>query len=183
MPRRRPGFINWRSSKAREIIIEDLEPGGILWGRDSLQEVDCWRFYRNLPEFENVLFEQFKDRLKEHRKQANKLKELSHRDLRAFLHDMALHPPTGYDNRGRLMFNAHPAKELLQADVKEGRHTMMPPSQLRLTRPEYLYFDKRVFKERIYQEVRRNKFIHYLELKRRSKRSATTRTYMAFDQR
>jgi len=40
----------------------------------------------------------------------------------------------------------------------------MTPSELKSTRQEYKEFALDIFKQRIYQEVRRKKFFHYLEL-------------------
>jgi hypothetical protein len=53
-----------------------------------------------------------------------------------------------------------------KVDAKEGKRNRMTPSQLQNSRVEYHPFNARKFKHRIYQEVRRMKFINYLEQKR-----------------
>jgi hypothetical protein len=59
-----------------------------------------------------------------------------------------------------------PAKRLLPADVREGKHLTVMPSQLQQSQAAYAPFDPRNFKHRIYQEVRREKFFNYLPKKR-----------------
>ncbi len=44
-----------------------------------------------------------------------------------------------------------------------------PPMELWSTRPEHKPFDLTTFRQRIYQEIRRTKFIHWCELKREQK--------------
>jgi hypothetical protein len=43
---------------------------------------------------------------------------------------------------------------------------MMTPSDFQVTRPECMLFKPNKFKEHIYQEVKRKKFLYYLKLKR-----------------
>jgi hypothetical protein len=45
----------------------------------------------------------------------------------------------------------------------------MSPSQLQASRPEYASFKRNKFKDRVHQEVRRQKFTNYLELQREKK--------------
>ena len=62
--------FKWINSAAKQILLEDLQPPhGILFGRDDVSAEFLWRFYENKPGFENVLFPQFRDRLKAHRSQ------------------------------------------------------------------------------------------------------------------
>ena len=65
----KPGWINWRSCKAKGIILRDLEPGGALDGLDHVSAEDLFGYYKALPEFKDVVFAQFKARLKDHRTQ------------------------------------------------------------------------------------------------------------------
>jgi hypothetical protein len=68
--------------------------------------------------------------------------------------------------RGETVFDLSAAKLLLRADVEDGKHLTMKPLQLQMTRDEYKPYSAKVFKHRIYQEVRRKKFINYLEERR-----------------
>ena len=48
----------------------------------------------------------------------------------------------------------------LRKDVADKKHKTMKPSQLQKSCPEYHMFDSVKFKEHIYQEVHRQKFIN-----------------------
>ena len=60
-----------------------------------------------------------------------------------------------------------PAKRWLREDVKNKVHETMKPSEFRNTRAEYLPFKLHKFKEHVYQEIKRQKFIFYLQQKRK----------------
>jgi hypothetical protein len=167
MPRRKnPDWIDWRTSAARQILMEDLEPEGILFGKDHVLAEKAWEFYSTLPEFSRVVFTQFKVRIKDHRTQANKQSRASQRDVRALAHDRALYPRQGHNEHGERVFDLSAARKLLREDVHNNLHTTMVPSVFQQTRQEYSAFKPHIFKHRIYQEVRRQKYLHYLELKR-----------------
>lgn len=61
------------------------------------------------------------------------------------------------------------AKKLLRDDVARGLHKGITPRLFQSSRKEYHPFKARKFKERIYQEVRYQKFVAYLEDKRKKK--------------
>jgi hypothetical protein len=181
MPRsKKPGWVNWIKQTARGMILEDLEPGGILYGRDDVTAERAFTYYKTLPEFENIVFSQFEARLKGHRKQVSSNDALASRNAHALEHDRGLYLRPTHNERGEPVFDMHPAKELLRGDIRNGVHQTMSPSELQRTRPEYMVFDKTKFKHRIYQEVRRNKFLHHLDLKRKKERPAPPRSGVAF---
>jgi hypothetical protein len=122
-----PLWINWIKTKARQILLEDLEPGGLLDGFGHLSEADVWHFYKERPEFKNVVFSQFEARLKDHRKQGNILREMATRDAKAVAHDRALYPRRPVNTRGEVKLDTHPAKNLLQEDVENKLHEAMDP--------------------------------------------------------
>ena len=162
------GWVKWRSCVSREILMADLEPGGILDGSNHLEAEEVWEFYKTVPVFmsEEIVFSQFKARLKDHRTQAKHSKEMAERDEKAVAHDRTIHPRQLIDSNGKVMFDLHPAKLQLREDVKNGLHNQMTPSQLQNSRMEVFgVFEPEKFRHRIYQEVRRTKWIHYLELK------------------
>jgi hypothetical protein len=82
-----------------------------------------------------------------------------------------LHPRRMTDDRGQLVFDFHPAKLLLRDDVANNRHVGLKPSQLWSKRDEYQEFDKHIFKECIYQEIKHTKFINWMEMKREEGKS------------
>ena len=159
--------INWRNSEQREIVLSDLITGIIPVEENLLSAEDAWDLcYGNMVEFNKVPFKQFKARLKDHRKQVRMGLDRSKREEEALVHDRLIHPRRLKNSRGELVFDLHPAKELLRDDIKEGKHLIMKPGRLQKTQTEYKQFNSTKFKEGIYQEVCRKKFIHYLNKKR-----------------
>jgi ribosomal protein S21 len=168
--------VQWRKCPGREILLEDLEPDGILEDHRHRPAKDLWRFYKTLPEFAGVPFSQFKHQLEIYLARSGADKEMAERDERALRHDRAIHPRRSRNRRGELVFDMHIAKDLLRRDIENGRHLEMKPSDLRRTQEAYMQFTKTVFRHRIYQEVRRRKFFHYLDLKRAKQRPAPPRS-------
>jgi hypothetical protein len=166
------GWIDWRNSRAREMIIEDLAKGLIPLTDDECTPKEAWDgWFSHLVEFiqEKVVYSQFEQRFKDHRKQISSKKLRSMHEMEAFRHHRSLHPQQTHDNKGRPIFDVHPAKPLLQEDVRMKRHLGMSPMALKATRQEYQDFDLDIFRQHIYQEVRRQKFIYFLNVKRAEK--------------
>lgn len=170
MPRgaKNPLFIKWATSKVRQIILDDLLEGILPLTEAECSTEQAWATYSQDPEFTGVVFDQFKDRLKGHRAQITTKRRQTARELQAWEHDK-LCPRKTHNERGEPAFDLHPAKALLQEDVRMKLNTQMVPSQLQATRPEYRAFKKHVFKQRVYQEVRRQKFVFYLNIARAEK--------------
>jgi hypothetical protein len=93
-------WVNWVKCAGHEILLEDLQPGGILFEKDNVSAEEVFQFYTTLPEFLGVVIGQFKARLKDHRKQANEKTRASHKDTLAFAHDRALYPRQKRNERG-----------------------------------------------------------------------------------
>ena len=167
MPRiRRVGWIDWTKSDAKQVIMNDLQNGILSIDAAEVSAEAAWDVYTDTAEFSDVLFEQFKERLRDHRRKVRGDMLRATSETEALAHDRGLFPRQTENNRGEIVFDLSPAKELLRADVAEGKHNRMTPSQLQHSRVEYHPFDSKKFKHRIYQEVRRVKFLNYLNQKR-----------------
>jgi hypothetical protein len=148
---------------ARYVIIVCL----LLADADELSAEEAWEImYSNMAEFVNVVFSQVKERLRDHRKQVGEQTARSAPELEALAHDRLLFPRQMENCRGEPVFDLSTAKLFLRADVGDGKHLTMKPLQLQMTRDEYKPYTHTVFKHRIYQEVRRVKFINYLQERR-----------------
>jgi hypothetical protein len=153
-------WIDWKKARAREIILDDLMEGRLPLDEAEMWTEKAWAVYQKTEEFKGgkpVVFDQFKERLKDHRKQVAKLIRNSERDL---LHDRELHPRETHNKRGEPIFDLSPAKPLLRADVAANRHVGIGPREFQKTRPEYMEFRPEIFNHRIIQEVRRVKFVN-----------------------
>ena len=64
----------------------------------------------------------------------------------------------------------YPARDCLRKDVAAKRHQEMTPYELWESRPTvYKDFDQTYFRNRIYQTVRREKYVNYLQQQREEK--------------
>lgn len=166
-------YIDWRSKeafKAKNKIIEDLVQGILPLEESEMSAEDAWiLLYENEEGFEDVVFRQFKERLKAHRKQVKGTLGRSKFEEECLRHDRMLFPREEVDDDGVPFFDLHPAKQLLEEDVAINKHKQMSPKELRQTREEYMVFSNDYFRARIYQAVRREKFLNYLNYAREIK--------------
>jgi hypothetical protein len=173
-----PNWVKWRKHPAREIILEDLNYGG--WLHDELKEdgdlnlAMVFTIYNHKhPEvFNEIDFSQFKARMEDYMTTNKERRERSNMQHQWMMNDRKLHPRQSRNDRGELVFDLHPAKQLLREDVKAGAHVGMAPKQFQETRAEYREFDRDIFRQRIYQEERYQKYLNWLEEKRTTKRRA-----------
>lgn len=173
MPRRpsNPNWIDWRKSQAREILLEDLESGVLPLEADYVTAQVAWEtMYVNLPEFLNVVFSQFEARLKDHRKQVSRRRQATETQLHAFRHDRRLYPRQTHNQNGERVFSLSAAKPLLKEDVVDEKHLQMTVEALRNSRPEYREWSLAIFRRRLHQEIRTQKWFYYLEWKRAKKK-------------
>ena len=173
---RRPDWINWRKSEAREVILNDLMELRLPIEEDVMSAEEAWEeMYFPLPEFQNVVFSQFKARLKDHRKQVGRRMGANTFFLDAFRHDQQLMergiiPGAGeHDRHGNLIFDRSAAKPLLKGDVIEEKHKEMTPEELHGSRDEYQIWPIETFRRRLRQEICTQKWLYYLEWKRAKK--------------
>ena len=72
---------------------------------------------------------------------------------------------------GELGFDMTPARDLMREDVKQKRHVGLTPSQFQRTRPEdYGVFKAEKFKFFVYQIIKREKYVNWLQQKRAKRR-------------
>ena len=170
-----PGFIDWRNCRTKEIILEDLLSGLIPAEPDLANS--AWRhYYSKLEEVkkEKVIKKQFVKRFTDHCAQVTTKKEKSQKDFKAFLKYRDKNKQVFHKENGKPLFYLHPAYELLKQDIMEGKHEIMTAGVLRSTRTAYQDFDNKEFAQRVYQEVRRRKFIAFVNEKRRLKALAAS---------
>ena len=158
-------LINWRSSAAKQILMDHLEQGILPLYEEHCSVAAAWNFYKALPEFKNVHFEQFQRQLKAHRKQVICRKERVGHQEAALIQFRDKNPRKTHNHRGEPVFDMMPGKKLLRQDIKDGRHLRMKLNDLRESREEFQVLTPLKLKERVSREIRRQKYIHFLELK------------------
>ncbi len=163
---------SWVDHAAREILMEDLEPGGWLYDLDEEARVVFDTYKARLEEFQDIPFGQFKVRYKEATKKAVKRQARSAEEEAWLDRDRLLHPRKSHNHRGEPVFDMDiPAKEQLREDVKNKLHKRMTPSELWEYRDVYAKYKLDKFRPRIYQEIRRGKMLKWLDKQRRLKRT------------
>ena len=165
-------FIDWKNSKAKEIILYDLMNDVLPLDADEVSPREAWDLvYKHLVAFASppVPYRQFVARLRDHRNQVIKMKERSLGELEILRSERLLFPRATHNSRGEPVFDLSPAKALLKDDVEKKRHKGMTPSEFQKTRPEYAPFSAKKFRHRIYQAERREKFVNCMEMKRKEK--------------
>lgn len=159
--------MRWEDSEAKRILLTELDDGILGPSEKIVLPRIAWVDFKDMPAFKWVTYSQFSRALRVYRKDTSDGKKRAMLEQNALDRDRILHPRKTRDCRGNLVFDLSEAKDLLREDVKNGLHLRMKPSALRNSRPEYQRcFGPVVFKERIYQEVRRTKFLNWLEDKR-----------------
>ena len=152
-------------------MLADLEHGGWLYDVQEDAAVVYAIYKHRDPCFRDVPFDQFSVRYSEATKAAAKRRERSAQEAAWLEHDRRLHPRQTHNGRGEPVFDMDEAKTYLRADIKAKLHKQMTPEELWESRPEvYKKFKLDIFRQRIYQEIRRNKYLNYLEKKRNAKR-------------
>ena len=140
------GWVKWATSAAKEVLMEDLQPGGMLHQMDDVTAAEAWEFYSSLPEFEGVQKDQFMIRLKDHRAQNNKMRARAMEEEERWRHDRRLHPRQATNERGEPVFDMDPAKQLLRTDIQAGMYEKFKtPAKLWASRTEYKKFSLKIF--------------------------------------
>ena len=168
---RNPEWIDWRTSAARKIVLEDLDGQVLPLEDDVVSAQEAWDdIYSHLPEFRDVVFSQFKARLKDHRKQVGRKHQAVYSQLHAYEHDRRLYPRQTHNQHGERVFDLSAAKPLLREDVVDEKHIEMTVEALHNSRPEYREWNLGIFRRRLRQEIRTQKWYYYLDWKRAKKR-------------
>ena len=172
MPRsKKPGWIEWRSSDAREIILSDLRRGVLSLEEEVDSTEEAYDNYMNLAAFAGplIVFDQFKERLKGHRKQVKKEFDRSGWEHAAAENDRLNHPRPTHNHDGVPDIELTEAWEPFEEDMRNGKNKIMQPKAFRLSREVYWQFKLPYFKRKIYQYAHTQKYYNYRDTKRAEK--------------
>jgi len=171
--RKNGGLVDWKKHPAKEILLEDLEPHGWLYGSEILDAVVVYEYYlaRHKEIFDEIPFKQFQDRYNEAIQKAAKRRARSAEEEKMLKHDRCLHPRQTHNDRGEPVFDMdEEAKKQLIEDVNNSLHKKMEPKELWQSREMYRKYKLNKFRQRIYQYERRAKFLNWLEKQRNKQR-------------
>lgn len=156
--------IKWEESEAKFIVLEHLVQGILPLDSKEMPPKQAWETYRDLDDFKDVSYVQFRTNLNKYRKyvKSEPMKFHFHAFLKskreedAFIHDMKLFPK---EKRNDADFDLY---VLLREDVENGKHLELTPLQLRKTRKEYMEVDQAYFRKKFSHAVRRKTFFNWL---------------------
>jgi hypothetical protein len=164
-------WVDWLNHPAREILLEDLERGGWLYGLEWDARILFDAYQAKQEEFKDVPFDQFAERYKDAKKKATKRRARSAQEEEWLARDRLLHPRQTHNHRGEPVFDMDTAaKEQLRDDVKNELHKHMDPMELWEHREVYAKYKLDKFRQCIYQGIRRGKMLNWLEKERTKKR-------------
>ena len=149
---------NWQKSDAKKLLLQDLRSGEIPLDSESMTPRDAF-FQR--PEFaEFGGYENFPSRLRSARQHIACKNDRAASDCAALAHDRKIYPKPDNNHRGEPRWEGSEAERLLRNDMDEDKHKQMKPELLYNAREEYYKnYPLKVFREHIYQEEKRRKFL------------------------
>lgn len=167
------GFIEpkttWQNSKARALLYHDIKNGEVpLDARDENNQIIMkWQdIYMMRPEYSDYNPASFNRRLRDLRKIVRNCMNRAEDDQAAFDLFKANHPVSLHSKYGYIQWQGSDAQRLLKIDMGAGRHNEMKKSDLWLSRTEYHNeFPLKVFRDKIYQEIRTAKYLHTIKVK------------------
>lgn len=158
MPRKKTNALpNWLNSEAKKLLLQDLRDGTIPVDSKSMAPKTV---YLLRPEFAEFDYKNFPGRLRSARQQIISKNNCAASDSTAFAHDRQLYPKAANNHRGEPRWEGSETERLLRLDMDESKHKTMKPQQLYQSRKEYYdNYPLTVFREHIYQEEKRRKFM------------------------
>jgi len=140
---------------------------------------EAWGVFQHdrVVQEDKVIFDQFKVRLKGYIKTFQVEQKRSLEESEALAHDRALYARKTHNQRGELVFDLSPAKELLRQDISAAKHVSMSAANLQKTRAEYMKFRTDIFRRRVKQEVMRQKYVAHLNRNRMEKVKREAKTH------
>jgi hypothetical protein len=148
---------SWRKSKARELLKDDIILGTIL------PQMEAAEVYEMRPEFKKFPFKRFGPNLQNLRLAIVRDYKRMSTDCEYYGHDVGvLMELRANDPPRKIAWHKSEAKPLLEKDIKDKMHekimengSKITPAQLYKKRVEYRAFSIDVFRNHIYQEVKR----------------------------
>lgn len=149
---------DWSKSKAKATLKEDIISGNVT------EEMTAEDVYQSNDEYRRYKFEHFATNLENLRNAIYDNIERMDADRLAYNHDIALLQSIRERNPPPMPIPWHrsEAKELLEKDLDDGKHleekedgTPVMPKDLYQSRIEYRAFSLKVFRDHIYQELKR----------------------------
>jgi len=156
-------------SAAKYYLEQDLLTGKIPldWRAMSFQTAFATR--PEFAQFDGTRL--FQGRLQRARARAKADTNTGAKELAALKKDRERYPTKTTDHHGNPVWEGSQAQAYLIMDVRLGNHKNIKPSDFRLTRAVYSAFSLKVFRNHIYQQEKREKWVAHLQREQKKKYS------------
>jgi len=127
--------LNWKTSKAKQLLLSDLENG------ITIDTMSAEHIYDMNDEYKKFPFHNFSSNLETYREKLRNQQKVSDDDLAAYIHDMQLGRRPSTTVAGYPLWGGSEAARLLKLDIDSlGPDGIVVPRQLHSSRLEYLAF-------------------------------------------
>lgn len=165
-PEKEQKVPNWKESKGKQILRNDIISGVVT---DDMPAEDV---YAMSEEYQKYAYKYFRVYLRYLRSSIHRQMDAVKKSTDAFegflyrakaakeaQNEEALPDSCPPQNRSYPKWDESDAKLLLQEDIKEGRDESLWPKDLWLSRPEYQLFPLKVFRDHLYGEKNRKRWV------------------------
>jgi hypothetical protein len=157
-------MIKWRDSDAKFLLYKDIMEGTVPLealdenGESTMPLLDIYVMHPELVEYD---YSKLSSQLRGLRTTIATLMDREEEDQQDFAAYVSNHPASSFLHHGYIEYQGSEAQELLLQDVEDKLHKTMGKKALWMFRSEYhLNFPLRVFRDKIYQEIRTAKYLH-----------------------
>ena len=144
---RRNKPADWRNSAAKRILRNDIITGDVL---PNDKAKDVWLMH---PEYSAYNPTNFATNLRNLRNAISRDSARADTDYKAYRHDRAIVQSSIVNSVP--VWHRSLAAKLLKQDMKDEKHNNVKPAELYKSRVEYQCFSQKTFRNRIYQEKKR----------------------------
>jgi hypothetical protein len=157
-------ILKTRKQTAETLLYHDLTNGVIPLASKDMPPKDA---YQRRPEYCLVKYEWFRTRLRVLRNRIRSQRDSAASELEALHHDRRLFPVLNEDVGGQVVqWRGSQASRLLKLDLDDEKDKSLSPMELYYTRKEYYEnFSLEVFRKHKDQEIKRRKYVAYLQQK------------------
>lgn len=161
--------VKWAKSVAKSLMYRDIKRGNIPLQLDE-NTMTFEDVYLMHPEYADWDPQKMKGRLKRMQAACQENVNRAQDDQEAFELYRDNHPIAIHNRHGHIQWQGSESQRLLKIDMADNLHVDMKKEDLWGSRPEYYEcFPLKVFRDRIYQELRTGKYIHTLKTRSKPK--------------
>lgn len=158
-------------SAAKYYLEQDLLTGKIPLDYRQMSYQQAFATRPEFAQFDGARL--FQGRLQRARARAKKDGSTGAEEMAALTEDRKQYPEKTTTHDGFPVWEGSLAQKYLILDVRLGNHTKYTPEEFQRTRPAYSQFPLSVFRNHIYQQVKRIKWVAHLQEKEKKKFNLT----------